>query len=159
MVTVEEKQYNGMESIDQCYDNSIIYHEILTYIKSIVDFNSASLSLLRKKCKKLKTVAQYGQGCNFINGMHFKMGSGLSAWLAQRKRVICLSDIHKGARHGHNPVRSFVAVPIIFEDDVIGILNLAHVLPNAFGTEEVRTLKKLTLSIAPKINNLLNAEC
>jgi GAF domain-containing protein len=144
--------------VDQNYSKTVIYDEILSYIKEVIDFNSASLMVIGKNRKKLRTVAQYGDGCNFINTMHFKMGSGLSAWLAQRKRTICLSDIHRGARHGHNPIRSFVAIPIIFQDNVIGIINLAHILPNAYGPEEVDRLNEITLSIAPKLNNFLNSD-
>ena len=138
--------------------NNMLYDDILAYVKSIVDFNSASLLLLTTKKNKLRTVAQYGDGCNFISSMRFKMGSGLSAWLAQRKRTICLSDIHRGARHGHNPIRSFLAVPIPYQDTVLGILNLAHILPNAFGNNEVETLQELMRTIAPRINSLVNTE-
>ncbi|MBN2013462.1 GAF domain-containing protein [candidate division KSB1 bacterium] len=147
----------SVETLETEQATTAIYEDILAIVKSAVDFNSASLLLLSKK-KKLQTVAQFGEGCNFINSMRFKMGNGLSAWLAQRKRTICLSDIHRGARHGHNPIRSFVAAPILFQENVIGILNLAHILPNAFGPEEVETIEELLTSIAPRINSLMSNE-
>jgi GAF domain-containing protein len=155
---VTEMEELQVEDFDPSYSAPGIYDDILAYVKSLVDYNSATLLLVTKKNKRLQPVAEYGEGCNFINGMHFKMGSGLSAWLAQRKRTICLSDIHRGARHGHNPIRSFVAIPILFQDNVIGILNLAHILPNAFGQEEVENLQEMLKTIAPRINSLLSTE-
>ena len=152
-----EVEATQVECLDIPFGNQIIYDDMLAYIKSMVDFNSASLLLIKKERRKLQTVAQYGDGCNLIEPMRFKMGNGLSAWLAQRKRTICLSDIHRGARHGHNPTRSFVAIPIVYQDEVIGILNLAHVLPNAFGTKEVETLKNILQSFASQIYNIMSA--
>ena len=138
----------------QNIDEKSIFNNILQYIKKNVDYNSASLLLLGKHGKRYKTVAQHGDGCNLIKGMHFKMGSGLSAWLAQKRKVICLPNIHRGARHGHNPIRSFVAIPILYKDMVIGILNLAHITPNVYGPKEVKTLQNLTQSIASQIHDL-----
>lgn len=149
-----KKVYNGV-SIGEEEIVITNFENILSEIKNNVDYNSASLLVMNKSCKKLKQVAEIGDGCNLINSMNFKMGSGLSAWLAQKKRVVCLSDIHRGARHGHNPIRSFVAIPIFYHESVIGILNLAHVTPNAFGEEEVQTLQDMVESMAPQIYNLL----
>ena len=96
---------------------------------------------------------------SFIDLPSRKMGSGLSAWLAQKKRSVCLSDIHRGARHGHNPVRSFVAIPIVCHDNVIGILNLAHIKPNAYGAFELKVLENIARIIAPQISDLLILNC
>ena len=79
----------------------------------------------------------------------------MSAWLAQKKRIVCLPNIHRGARHMHNPIRSFVAIPIIHDDVVVGMLNLAHIKPNAFGPEQVTVLTRIIESIAPQLNELI----
>lgn len=146
------------QDIEQYENDNPTFDDILHYIKDNVDYNAASLLLFGESRKKLKTVAKYGEGCNLIRGMNFKMGSGLSAWLAQKKRTICLSDIHRGARHGHNPIRSVIAVPILYHDDVIGFLNLAHVIPNAYGPNEEKKLLNLTQSLASQINELITTE-
>ena len=145
------KQYR-----DQNLDIDSVYNNMLRFIKKTVDYDSASLLILSKNHTRFKTVAQHGDGCNLIKGMNFKMGIGLSAWLAQKNKVICLPNIHRGARHGHNPIRSYVAIPIKHNDAVIGILNLAHVAPDAYGPKEVKTLQNLAQSLAPQIHNMVN---
>ena len=145
------KQYR-----EQNQDINSVYNDMLHYIKKTVDYDSASLLILSKNNTKFKTVAQQGDGCNLIKGMHFKMGIGLSAWLAQKNKVICLPNIHRGARHGHNPIRSFVAIPIKHNNSVIGIINLAHVRPNAYGPREVKTLQNLAQSLAPQIDDMVS---
>lgn len=139
-----------------CLDRKTLYKKILLDIKANVDFNSANLLILNKAADKLENAAQYGNNCNLIKTMNFKMGHGLSAWLAQKKRIVCLPDIHRGARHMHNPIRSFVAVPIMFDEIVIGMLNLAHIKPNAFGAEQVKILSRIVEAIAPQLNEVIN---
>jgi GAF domain-containing protein len=135
------------------------FDSILYFIRSTVECQTASLLIINKNCKRLKTVAQFGDGCNLINAIHFKMGTGLAAWLAQKRRVVCLSDIHRGARHGHNPIRSFVAIPIYYHENVIGIVNLAHITPNAYGSIELKLLQDAIQLLAPHVHNLvLNCE-
>ncbi|MBD3290116.1 GAF domain-containing protein [candidate division KSB1 bacterium] len=137
-------------------DSKSLYKKIIMDIKENVDFNSANLLILNKKEKKLENVAKYGNDCNLIRTMNFKMGHGLSAWLAQKKRYVCLPDIHRGARHMHNPIRSFAAIPIIYNDTVIGVLNLAHIVPNAFGPKQLDVLMKMIESLAPQLNDLIS---
>ncbi len=136
-------------------DRKTIYKKVLMDIKDNVDFNSANLLLVNKEAEKLENAAQYGNNCNLIRTMNFKMGFGLSAWLAQKKRVVCLPDIHRGARHIHNPIRSFVAIPIMYNEVVIGMINLAHIKPNAFGPEQVKVLTRMIESLAPQLNYLI----
>jgi len=137
---------------------NIDFEEVLKEIKKSVDYNSANILIINNQNKKLKTVAQHGSNCNLIKGMHFKMGAGLAAWLAQKKRAVCLPNIHRGARHVHNPIRSYLALPILLNDNVIGVMNLAHVIPNAYGTREIEALQNFAEELAPKINNLVSQE-
>ncbi|MFZ5519409.1 MAG: GAF domain-containing protein [Candidatus Zhuqueibacterota bacterium] len=139
---------------DVCHQaNDSMFQSILARLKGTVDYQSASLYLMNREKQQMISVAEQGDGINLINAINFPMGFGLSAWIAEKKRVIHLPDIHKGTRHGHNPIRSFVAVPIIYNDEVIGVLNLAHIKPNAFGPAEVKKLQYLAQAIAMRMND------
>ena len=139
---------------DSNENNKVIFQSILIRLKKTIDYESASLFLINRSNQKLELAAEQGEGINLINLFNFPMGSGLSAWIAQKKRSIHLPDIHKGTRHGHNPVRSFVAMPIIYKDEVLGVLNMAHTLPNAFGPNELKKLKYFAESVAQQFNDL-----
>lgn len=127
------------------------FQKILDEIRQTVDFKWGSIYLKEFDTGRLKVVAQVGEGIDFINRISFSMGTGLSAWVAQKKRIVHLPDIHRGTRHEHHPVRSFVSIPLLRGDQVIGVLNLAHLFPNAFGDEEVHTLEALCENLAQKI--------
>ena len=145
------KHVNPYESYNESTEP--MFQSILTRLKCTVDYKSASLFLMNRGKQELISVAEDGDGVNLINSINFPMGFGLSAWIAQKKKLIHLPDIHKGTRHGHNPIRSFVAVPIIYDDDVVGVLNLAHIKPNAFGPEDVKKLQYFAQAIAIRMND------
>ncbi len=97
-----------------------------------IEFSCCSLYVFEEGENRLRCVAKLGDGVDFIERFHFGLGTGLSAWVAQKRRRIHLPDIHRGSRHGHKPLRCYLSVPILSEEQLLGVLNLAHVVPNAF---------------------------
>lgn len=126
-------------------------NEILQELSRLVDFKWATIFMYEEGSGRLKIVAQIGDGIDFINRINFSMGKGLSAWVAQKKRLVHLPDIHRGTRHEHHPVRSFLSMPLILGNAVVGVLNLAHVVPNAFGCKELQVIENLKEEIVTKI--------
>lgn len=108
------------------------FHDALELLRKAVDFCGASLFIAQPETGLMKCVAEYGEGANFIDRIQFDSGSGLSAWVAQRQRPVHLQNIHRGSRHGQAPIRSYLSQPIYCEEKVVGVLNIAHVVPNAF---------------------------
>lgn len=122
-------------------------------LNQIVEFESGSLFLFEKESRTLKEVANKGDGLNFISAVHFPMGTGLSAWVAQKGKLIYLPDIHRGSRHGQNPVRSYLSMPLEINNKIVGVLNLGHVVPNAFDEKEIKQIESLSKEITRKIYN------
>ena len=130
------------------------FGEVLQKLAHTVDFRSASLYVMSPDSGCLRCVAEHGDGINFIEGVKFANGPGLSAWVAQKRRTIHLADIHRGSRHGHEPIRSYLAMPIYVDDEVAAVLNLGHVLPNAF-SEKMPLLKAFGDQLAPALKSHL----
>lgn len=129
------------------------YKNFLDELNNAVEYDSGSLFVLQSKTHTLKEVAKRGDGIDFISSIDFPMGSGLSAWVAQKGKIIYLADIHRGSRHGLNPVRSYLSMPLENNNRIVGVLNLGHVIPNAFEREEMITISTLTKDLARKIYN------
>ena len=124
---------------------------LLNDLRQAVDFKWATIFMNDVETGKLKIIAQVGEGIDFINRINFSLGMGLSAWVAQKKRLVHLPDIHRGTRHEHHPVRSFISMPLFRGNSVVGVLNLAHVFPNAFGHKELQILENMKEEIVTKI--------
>jgi len=113
------------------------FQKILYDLRISVDYEWATLYSINQKTGKLNMVAQSGEGIDFIEIVQFPMGSGLSARVAQKKKMVHLPDIHRSNRHGHHPIRSFISMPLVIREKGIGVLNMAHIYPNAFGEKEI----------------------
>jgi GAF domain-containing protein len=112
------------------------FHDALELLHKAVDFCGASIFVAQSENGFMKCVAEYGEGANFIDRIQFESGSGLTAWVAQRRRPVHLPNIHRGSRHGQSPIRSYLSMPIYCEEKVVGVLNIAHVVPNAFSRQK-----------------------
>jgi GAF domain-containing protein len=119
-----------------------------------LDFESGTLFLIESDNQSLREVAQFGDGIDFISKVSFPMGRGLSAWVAQKGKVIYLPDIHRGSRHGLNPIRSYISMPLEINNKIIGVLNLGHLIPNAFDSYKLEAVENMIREMTRKIYNV-----
>ncbi len=125
------------------------FRESLKALSEKVEFDVASLYVYLKHQKCLRKMADFRGGVNFIERIRFDHGYGLSAWVAKNQQQIYLPDIHRGSRHGHAPVRSYLSMPVLIQDELVGVVNFAHIKPNAFERHEMLVIKNYIESIKP----------
>lgn len=106
------------------------FEEILQSIGRLIDFRSASLFVLSRDSDKLEEVCSIGRTVDLIDFVNFNMGSGISAWVAQKQRAIVLNNLRKSQGGSHT--KSFLSVPLVFSGEVKGVISLAHDEPDAF---------------------------
>jgi GAF domain-containing protein len=129
------------------------FTDFMAELNKSVDFEMGSLFVMEEDSCTLKQVATKGEGIDFINRVNFPMGKGLSAWVAQKGKPVYLPDIHRGSRHGLNPIRSYLSIPLEVNNKTIGVLNLGHVVPNAFDKKAVARIEALSKDMTRKIYN------
>jgi len=83
------------------------------------------------------------------------LGRGLVGAAALEKKPVLVSDVSKDHRYiKANPeTRSELCVPLIYKDDVIGVLDLEHTRKGFFTEEHVRTMTTLAAQIAIAVEN------
>ncbi|MCH8019102.1 GAF domain-containing protein [candidate division KSB1 bacterium] len=130
-----------------------ILDQFMDELNDTVEFESGSLFLFEDGTESLKEAASKGDGIDFISSVSFPMGLGLSAWVAQKGKMVYLPDIHRGSRHGLNPVRSYLSLPLEIHNRIIGVLNLGHTVPDAFSNCKLKKIQDLSKRITRKIYN------
>ena len=125
----------------------------LQKLSALIGFESGTLFLVESQSQTLKQVASVGDGIDFISKVNFPMGQGLSAWVAQKGKRVYLPDIHRGSRHGLNPIRSYLSMPLEVNNKVIGVLNLGHLVPYAFESSKLGPVECLIREMTRKIYN------
>jgi phosphoserine phosphatase RsbU/P len=83
------------------------------------------------------------------------VGQGIVGYAAQHRQGVLVRDVNKDPRYiASNPeTRSELAVPLIYKDKVIGVLDLEHTKRGFFTEDHQRTVTTLAAQIAIAIEN------
>ncbi len=124
-------------------------------LNRLIDYHMFSILLLDASGQKL----QHRFAQRFQERLHLKhdipLGSGVVGYAAQVKEAVLVPDVSKNPRYiSVNPeTKSELAVPLIYKDKVIGVLDLEHSRRAYFTEDHKRTLTTLAAQIAIAIEN------
>ncbi len=130
--------------------------EILAQIHKTVDFDSATLFLL--KGNVLEAAASRGF-TSYRRGMYaYHETERNSAWRAvHHKLPLIINDVTRSIfwepRPGLDKIRSWLGVPLIYKNRVVGVLTLDKNEPNAFTDADARYVFTLAYQIAIAVEN------
>jgi len=124
-------------------------------LSRLIDFQMFSILLLDAAGEKL----QHRFSLRFQENIHLKhdiaIGQGIVGFAAEHRQAVLVRDIRKDSRYIEtNPeTRSELAVPLIYNDKVIGVLDLEHTKRGFFTEDHQRTITTLAAQIAIAIEN------
>jgi phosphoserine phosphatase RsbU/P len=124
-------------------------------LRRLIDYQMFSILLLDSSGEKL----QHRFSLRFHENIHLKhevpMGRGLVGFAAESKQAVLVPDVSKDPRYieGNPETRSELAVPLIYKDKVIGVLDLEHTRRGFFTDDHRRTMMTLAAQVAIAIEN------
>ncbi|MCU1271772.1 MAG: serine phosphatase [Acidobacteriaceae bacterium] len=124
-------------------------------LSQLIDFQMFSILLLDPAGEKL----QHRFSLRFQENIQLKhdipTGNGIVGAAVEERRAILIRDVKKDPRYIEtNPeTRSELAVPLIYKDKVIGVLDLEHTKKGFFTEDHHRTITTLAAQIAIAIEN------
>jgi phosphoserine phosphatase RsbU/P len=124
-------------------------------LRRLIDYQMFSILLLDASGDKL----QHRFSLRFHENIHLKrevpLGRGLVGYAAESKQAVLVPDVSKDPRYveGNPETRSELAVPLIYKDKVIGVLDLEHTRRGFFTDEHRRTMMTLAAQVAIAIEN------
>ncbi len=130
--------------------------EILAQIHKTIDFDSATLFLV--KGNVLEAAASRGL-TGYQRGMYaYSKNKHNSAWRAVRHKLpLIINDVTRSDYWEPRPeldkIRSWLGVPLIYKDRVVGVLTLDKNEPNAFSDADARYVFTLAYQIAIAVEN------
>jgi len=128
---------------------------IAELLSRLIDYQMFSILLLDASGEKL----QHRFSLRFQENIQLKhdvpLGKGIVGHAAQHKHAVLVPDVSKDARYVlSNPeTRSELAVPLIYKDKVIGVLDLEHTRRGFFTDDHKRTVTTLAAQVAIAIEN------
>jgi phosphoserine phosphatase RsbU/P len=124
-------------------------------LRRLIDYHMFTVWLLNERDRVLESRFGVRFGERFVPDDKLPLNRGLiGAALAERK-LIHVSDVRKDKRyHMVNPdTRSEMAVPLIYKNKIIGVLDLEHTRAHYFNEDHERALTTLAAQIAIAIEN------
>jgi phosphoserine phosphatase RsbU/P len=128
---------------------------IAELLNRLIDYQMFSILLLDSTGVKL----QHRFSLRFRENIHIKhdvsLGQGVVGYAVQHKEAVLVSDVTKDPRYiALNPeTRSELAVPLVYQDKVIGVLDLEHTRRCFFTEDHKRTVTTLAAQVAIAIEN------
>jgi len=124
-------------------------------LRKLIDYQMFSILLLDSSGEKL----QHRFSLRFHENTPLKrevsLGQGIIGHAAQTGQAILVPDVNKDSRYvAANPeTQSELAVPLIYKDKVIGVLDLEHTRRGFFTDDHRRTMMTLAAQVAIAIEN------
>jgi sigma-B regulation protein RsbU (phosphoserine phosphatase) len=128
---------------------------IAELLNRIIDYQMFSILLLDESGQKLS----HRFSLRFQENIHLKhdipLSKGIVGAAAAQKAAILVPDVSKDERYvmANPETRSELAVPLVYKDKVIGVLDLEHTRRRFFTEDHKRTLTTLAAQVAIAIEN------
>jgi sigma-B regulation protein RsbU (phosphoserine phosphatase) len=128
---------------------------IAELLSRLIDYQMFSILLLDSTGEKL----QHRFSLRFNENIQVKhdasRGRGVVGYAAQHREAVLVPDVKKDPRYIelNRETRSELAVPLIYKDKVIGVLDLEHTRRGFFTEDHRRTVTTLAAQIAIAIEN------
>jgi len=163
----DEKQTKGLallKEIGQTINASLELEEtleaILATTRRLIDYTAAEISLWEKDSQSLVVCAQAGDPAYTAEGRGvYYLDEGYSGWIAHHREPLLIldaaqsTDVQPKAKGGGRPIASFVGVPLLAGDELVGTLELVSDQPGAFDQEDVNLLLIIAHQAAIAIEN------
>jgi sigma-B regulation protein RsbU (phosphoserine phosphatase) len=128
--------------------------KIASTVRRIINYDAFSILSIDHDAKALRHLfsIRYDQRVNIDN---VPLGKGITGAAATSREVVRVHDTTKDPRYiaSHPDIRSEVAVPLVVQDRVIGVMDLESEAVGYFTDDHVRTLALLASQVASSVEN------
>jgi len=148
-----------LNEISRELSSVLVLNELLRKIgaltKRLIDYHRFSIMLLDEQSQTINAVISLRQDERMPDKCSVHAGKGVVGAAASSRQTVVVSDVSKDSRYIMvNPdTRSEMAVPLIYHDKVIGIVDMESPHPAYFTEEHVRIFSTLAPQIAVAIEN------
>src|SRR5438270_1456168 len=154
----QNRTLKTLTNISREFSSILDLNELLGKIAStmhdLISYDAFSILSVDHEAKALKHLfsIRYDKRVNIDN---VPLGKGLTGAAAESREVVRVHDTAKDPRYiaSHTDIRSEVAVPLIVQDRVVGVMDLESDRVGFFNDEQVRTLALLAPQVANSLEN------
>lgn len=135
-------------------DLNELLSKIASTMRGLIKYDAFNILVVDHDAKALRHLfsIRYDERVNIDN---VPLGKGITGAAAGSREVVRVHDTNKDPRYiaSHPDIRSEVAVPLIVQDRVLGVMDLESEAVGHFTDDHVRTLALLAPQVASSVEN------
>jgi GAF domain-containing protein len=119
-----------------------------------------SILLADRENKILEVKSAMGYTDSDVYSVKIPFNTGVTGWVATHRQPLRIKDVTKDSRYIsiNNRIRSEMAIPLIYRNEILGVLNVESTLPDAYSENDEEMLGTLGGSLAAIIAHSLLLE-
>ncbi len=149
--------HESSRELTSILDRDKLLRTIAVLVKRLIDYQLFSVMLWNESTQVLEHTFSLGFDSGFCKKDGFALGYGVTGNAAALRQAIRVPNVHLNPHYtdcGHGvEVHSELAVPLVFKDRLIGVLDLESVEYNAFTEQHEQMLSTLASYIAVALEN------
>ncbi len=154
----QNRMFRTLATFSQEFSSILDLDELLSKIaktvRALMDYDAFSIMLVDEERKVLRHrfSERYDERVDLDN---VPIGKGLTGAAAQSREVVRVRDTLKDPRYiaSHPDIRSEVAIPLILQDRLVGVMDVESERVGYFTEDHVRTLGLLAPQVASSVEN------
>ena len=135
-------------------DLGTLLSQIAQVTRRLVDYQTFAVFLLDRDGKHL--VPRYALGFRelYVETVRIPVGESLVGQAAHRRELIWIPDVHQDPRYvrriseGGEEIRSELIIPLVYEEETVGVLDVGSTRPAQFSEQDLAFLKTLGTQVA-----------
>ncbi len=145
--------------VTQTLDTSEILSQVVAITANIMKVDVCSIYLYERDENALVLEATIGLKHDAVGHVHISFGEGITGRAAKQGRIVAVKDVTQDKRHKYIPMtgeeeyRSILSVPLRFQDEVIGVINVQTKEPRTFEKHERHLLKTIAHQVSGSLRN------
>lgn len=144
------------------YDFSEFLSRFIKIVIHIIPADSCLIYFFDKETKQLTLVGSKKPHVDAVGNITMHEGEGITGWVAEHQQTVAIEEkAYEDPRFKffkqlpEDKYESFLSVPIINEEGVVGVINFQNKSPQKFVTEQIHTIESLVKIIASAFVNTL----
>ncbi len=128
--------------------------QVADAIRKVIDYEIFAIQLLNERTQELRMRFQIGHSSE-VERIRIKVGHGITGRAAEKREAILVNDVSQdpGYINAHPSVRSELAVPMIMQNRVIGVIDIQASQLGYFTEEHKRLLTVVASRVAVGAEN------
>lgn len=147
--------YSISKELSEVLDLEGLLNRIIINLKPLVPFKSGGILLYNPEIDALEVKAYLGPKLDEFQGI-IEIGKGITGNCFLLKKPIIVPDVRKDSRYiaGAPGTLSEIAVPLRYQNEIIGVLNLESPFLNAYNKEHLKILESFSALTSVAIRNV-----